>query len=64
MNDDGSMSRTPQLIEFADRHGLTILSIDDIIEYRTYMLEAKSPCSKMWPLTIDTQMTDSHLNKE
>ncbi len=34
MNDDGSMSRTPQLIEFAKRHGLKICSIASLIEYR------------------------------
>ncbi|MBI4336011.1 MAG: bifunctional 3,4-dihydroxy-2-butanone-4-phosphate synthase/GTP cyclohydrolase II [Candidatus Omnitrophica bacterium] len=34
MNDDGSMARTPQLIELAKRHGLKIGTIASIIEYR------------------------------
>jgi len=34
MNDDGSMARVPDLIEFAERHGLTMVSIADLIEYR------------------------------
>jgi 3,4-dihydroxy 2-butanone 4-phosphate synthase/GTP cyclohydrolase II len=34
MNDDGSMARMPDLEKFAQAHGLTILSIADLIEYR------------------------------
>ena len=34
MNDDGTMSRMPQLLEFAGRHQLKICSIADLIEYR------------------------------
>jgi 3,4-dihydroxy 2-butanone 4-phosphate synthase / GTP cyclohydrolase II len=34
MNDDGSMARLPQLIEIAKEHGLKIISIKDLIEYR------------------------------
>jgi 3,4-dihydroxy 2-butanone 4-phosphate synthase/GTP cyclohydrolase II len=34
MNDDGTMARYPQLAEFAEKHGLRILSIADLIEYR------------------------------
>jgi 3,4-dihydroxy 2-butanone 4-phosphate synthase/GTP cyclohydrolase II len=34
MNDDGSMARMPDLEKFAARHGLHILSIADLIEYR------------------------------
>jgi len=35
MNEDGTMSRMPQLIEFAKVHGLLILTIADLIRYRT-----------------------------
>lgn len=35
MNPDGTMSRLPQIIEFAQEHELTVLSIQDIVEYRT-----------------------------
>lgn len=34
LNDDGTMARTPQLQEFAARHGLKIITIKDLIAYR------------------------------
>jgi 3,4-dihydroxy 2-butanone 4-phosphate synthase/GTP cyclohydrolase II len=34
MNDDGSMARMPDLVEFARAHGLKIVTIADLIEYR------------------------------
>jgi len=34
MNEDGSMARMPQLTEVARRHGIGIVTIHDIIEYR------------------------------
>jgi 3,4-dihydroxy 2-butanone 4-phosphate synthase/GTP cyclohydrolase II len=34
MNDDGTMMRTPELIDFAQRHGLKIITIADLIAYR------------------------------
>lgn len=34
MNDDGTMARLPQLLEFSRRHNLKICSIADLIEYR------------------------------
>jgi len=34
LTDDGSMMRLPQLVRFARRHGLGILTIRDLIEYR------------------------------
>jgi 3,4-dihydroxy 2-butanone 4-phosphate synthase/GTP cyclohydrolase II len=33
-NTDGSMARLPQLMEFAARHGLRILTIADLVRYR------------------------------
>lgn len=38
MEDDGTMSRLPQMIAFALDHNLTLLSIADIIEYRKFQL--------------------------
>jgi len=35
MNDDGSMARLPELIEFAQQHGLKIGTIADLIHYRS-----------------------------
>lgn len=34
MNDDGSMARMPDLVPFAQRHGLKIGTIEDLISYR------------------------------
>ncbi len=34
MNEDGTMARVPQLIEFAKTHGLKIITIADLINYR------------------------------
>jgi 3,4-dihydroxy 2-butanone 4-phosphate synthase/GTP cyclohydrolase II len=34
VNDDGSMARLPQLREFADEHGLVIVSVDQLIRHR------------------------------
>jgi 3,4-dihydroxy 2-butanone 4-phosphate synthase / GTP cyclohydrolase II len=35
-NDDGTMARRPQLRAFADRHGLTLISIAQLIEHRRH----------------------------
>jgi len=34
MNDDGTMARMPDLIEFSQHHGLKIVTIADLIQYR------------------------------
>ena len=34
MNEDGSMARLPQLIELSKKHGIKIISIEDLIKYR------------------------------
>jgi 3,4-dihydroxy 2-butanone 4-phosphate synthase/GTP cyclohydrolase II len=34
VSEDGTMARLPELREFAERHGLTIISIADLIAYR------------------------------
>jgi 3,4-dihydroxy 2-butanone 4-phosphate synthase/GTP cyclohydrolase II len=34
MNDDGSMARIPQLVEFCKLHGLKLLTVADLIRYR------------------------------
>jgi 3,4-dihydroxy 2-butanone 4-phosphate synthase/GTP cyclohydrolase II len=34
MNEDGTMARLPQLREIADKHGLKLISIKDLIAYR------------------------------
>ena len=34
MNDDGTMSRVPELAKFANRHKLLMITISDLIQYR------------------------------
>ncbi|MCD6641060.1 MAG: bifunctional 3,4-dihydroxy-2-butanone-4-phosphate synthase/GTP cyclohydrolase II [Nocardioides sp.] len=34
VNDDGSMKRAPELREFADEHGLSMISIEDLVRFR------------------------------
>ncbi len=34
VNDDGTMARLPELRDFADTHGLALISIEQLIEYR------------------------------
>jgi len=36
MNDDGTMARVPHLMEFAKHHGLKIITIKDLIQYRLH----------------------------
>jgi 3,4-dihydroxy 2-butanone 4-phosphate synthase len=33
-NDDGTMARLPELEQFAERHGLHLITIEDLIAYR------------------------------
>lgn len=35
MNEDGTMSRVPQLLEFCKQYGLKMISVADLIRYRT-----------------------------
>lgn len=39
-NPDGTMARLPQVIEFAARHDMPVLSIDDLVTYRQTRLTA------------------------
>src|SRR6266576_6798007 len=34
MNDDGTMARVPDLIQYCERHGLKMITVADLIEYR------------------------------
>src|SRR6059058_6057546 len=34
MNDDGTMARVPDLIRYCERHGLKMITVADLIEYR------------------------------
>lgn len=43
VNDDGSMARRPDLFKFARQHGLTIITIADMIAYREQQLTYAPP---------------------
>jgi 3,4-dihydroxy 2-butanone 4-phosphate synthase / GTP cyclohydrolase II len=34
MNDDGTMARLPQLREFAQRHGMLLITVEELVKYR------------------------------
>ena len=52
MNDDGSMSRLPELMEVANKFDLKIVSIEDLVAYR---MKNDSLISKIFDEDIDTQ---------
>ena len=35
LNDDGTMARLPELLQFCETHGMGFLTIEDIVQYRT-----------------------------
>ena len=41
VNDDGTMKRGPELREFADEHGLAMISIEDLVRYRRRVREPR-----------------------
>src|SRR3989338_956045 len=53
MNPDGTMARTPQLLEFARTHGLKICTIADLIKYR---LQAEKTVRRV----VETSLPTSH----
>lgn len=52
MNEDGSMARLPQLREIADKHGLKLISIEDLVAYR---MEAESLISLEEDFELQTE---------
>ena len=59
MNEDGTMARVPQLAKFAKRHGLLMITIADLIKYRTRteslvkrVASAKMPTDDFGPFRI------------
>jgi len=40
-NEDGTMARMPQIIAFAEKHALTVVTIEDIIRYRRQLQHEK-----------------------
>lgn len=40
-NPDGTMAKVPQIIDFAEKHEMTVLTIEDIYEYRVQLEKQK-----------------------
>jgi 3,4-dihydroxy 2-butanone 4-phosphate synthase / GTP cyclohydrolase II len=64
VNDDGSMARRPELQAFAERHGLPLITICDLVAYRKHIecsQDDESGCGLSTPLrpTQFTQGADS-----
>ncbi|CDH20264.1 3,4 dihydroxy-2-butanone-4-phosphate synthase [Xenorhabdus bovienii str. kraussei Quebec] len=41
-NDDGSMARAAEVIEFAEQHDMPVVTIEDLVDYRQQMAKAAS----------------------
>lgn len=52
LNEDGTMARLPQLCQIAKKHGLKIISIDDLVAYR---MKEERLVEKMSTTAIDTK---------
>src|SRR5262249_32933087 len=53
VNDDGTMARLPALREFADAHGLALISIAQLIDYRRHS-------ERMVRRVVETQLPNAH----
>ncbi|HNS19313.1 MAG TPA: 3,4-dihydroxy-2-butanone-4-phosphate synthase [Sedimentisphaerales bacterium] len=58
MNDDGSMARVPELLEFCARHGLKITSIAKLVEHR---LQRESQVKRVECVSLPTDYGDFKL---
>ncbi|STR43783.1 3,4-dihydroxy-2-butanone 4-phosphate synthase [Klebsiella michiganensis] len=45
-NDDGSMARAPQCIEFAQQHNMEVVTIEDLVAYRREHERKPADCSR------------------
>jgi len=59
LDDDGSMARLPNLRKIADKHGLKLVSIKDLIEYR---LKHESLIEKLIEVNMPTAFGDFRLH--
>src|SRR5690348_9807738 len=53
VNDDGTMARLPALREFADTHGLALITIAQLIDYRRHS-------ERMVSRVVETQLPNAH----
>lgn len=64
VNDDGSMARRPDLLLFAKKHGLKMITIADMIAYREQDLEQTFPyqTERPAPSRLQSKLLDSALS--
>ncbi|OLT29089.1 bifunctional 3,4-dihydroxy-2-butanone 4-phosphate synthase/GTP cyclohydrolase II [Nocardiopsis sp. CNR-923] len=63
VNDDGTMARLPRLRAFADEHGLRLVSVEQLAEYRVALGHALTPDQSTPPLVtrmVETRMPNRH----
>ena len=58
LNDDGTMARVPQLAKFAKKHGLLMITIADLIQYR---LATESLVKRVASAKLPTEYGDFHV---
>lgn len=58
MKDDGTMARTSDLIKFANKHNLKIITIKDLIEYRRKMEEKETLVERVVETKMPTRYGD------
>ena len=51
MNEDGTMARVPNLVEFCKAHGLAMITVADLIRYRLVHDRFASPNAAIYPMT-------------
>jgi 3,4-dihydroxy 2-butanone 4-phosphate synthase / GTP cyclohydrolase II len=51
MNDDGTMARVPDLVEFCKTHGLAMITVADLIRYRLVHDRFVSQRATVYPMT-------------
>lgn len=63
VDDDGSMARLPRLREFADEHGLTLVSVEQLVAHRQSLGETLTEEQANPPLvtrTVETHLPNRH----
>ena len=58
MNEDGTMARTPELMEFAKNHNLKIITIADLVEYRKKQVKEKVSIERVVEINMPTKYGD------
>ena len=56
MNEDGTMARTPELMEFAKNHNLKIITIADLVEYRKKQVKEKVSIERVVEINMPTKV--------